>query len=489
MSDASNVSLGGETVKATLAKFTMAMTGFVGTILFARILGPTSFGGFYLLFGLVKLADRPINGWGIAAKKRFSEVSSHDRELLGSVLFAVVGWTVVVLPGTIVFSGWLRSYTGLQEAPILFAVLLLSVSLYEPLEKLVQARGLIGAATWVDALRSYLTLPLQIAFVAYGFGAAGMAYGLSGASLLVVPVLLHYIGVSPALPTRATVQNVGEFAKYSIPSNFFGTVYSRFDLLLLGLMLTPAAAGMYEVAAKLTLPAIFVATTAASGLMSRVSDLHSRGENVEPDISNTLAFASILSIPIFFGALAIPKALIVTFYGGEYAEAASLLIGLSLYRLVRTQSAPLTQAVNGLDMPDTNMRLSVATLAVNVVLGVALVYLLGAIGVVIATIVAESIRYVALSVLVKRHLPDLTLFPRTLLEQFGMGAVMFLAVTAVHRVVAVQRWFDLAILLAVGAGVYGLGLLAISGQLRHTIASVLRGSRIESAIPGRFLNW
>lgn len=488
-SDVSDVSLGGETAKATLAKFTMAATGFVGTVLFARILGPTSFGGFYLLFGLVKLADRPINGWGIAAKKRFSEVSDYDRELLGSVFVAVAGWTVVVLAGAAVFAGWLQSYTGLDEAPILLAVLLLSVSLYEPLEKLVQARGLVGTATWTDALRSYLTLPLQIGFVLYGLGAAGMAYGLAGASLLVVPLLLHYIGVSLAIPTRETVRSLWEYARYSIPSNFFGTVYDRFDILLLGLMLTPAAAGQYEVAAKLTLPAVFVATTAASGLMSRVSNLHSQGENVEPDISNTLAFASILSIPIFFGALAIPKPLVVTIYGGEYAAAASLLVGLALYRVVRTQSAPMVQAVNGLDIPDVNMRLSFVTLVLNVVLGVVLVYLFGAIGVVVATVVAESLRYVVLSLLLKRKLPNLTLFPRTLLEQIGMGAAMFVVVAVAHSVVTVRSWLDLTLLLALGAGVYGLGLLAISGQLRHTIGSVLRGSRIESVVPKRLLNW
>lgn len=489
MADASDVSLGGETAKATVAKLLMAVTGFVGTIVFARVLGPATFGGFYLLFGLVKLADRPANGWGIAAKKRFSEVADLDREVVGTVFAVVALWGGIAIVGAVVAANRLRSYTGLEEAPVLFVVLLLSVSLYEPLEKVVQARGLVGVATWVDAARSYLTLPLQLGFVLYGFGAAGMAYGLAGASLLVVPALLHYADVLPTVPTRETIRSVWTYAKYSIPSNFFGTVYGRFDVLLLGFMLTPAAAGQYEVAAKLTLPATFVAVTAASGLMSRVSNYHSQDKDVEPDISNTLAFTSILSIPIFFGALAIPEPLIVTFYGGKYTGAAPLLVGLALYQIVRSQTEPLIQSVNGLDMPEVNMRLSFATLAVNVVLGVALVYFVGAVGVVVATVVAESLRYGVLAFLLKRRLPDLTLFPRTLLEQVGMGAVMFVVVAGANRVVAVRSWLDLSALLILGAGVYGLGLLAISDQLRHTIASVLRGSRIESVVPKQFLNW
>lgn len=489
MADASDVSLGGETAKATVAKFLMAVTGFVGTILFARILGPTSFGGFYLLFGLVKLADRPLVGWGTAAKKRFSEVTDRDSEFVGSIFAALALWLLVAVVGATVAAGWLKSYTGLDDAPVLFVVLLFAVALYEPLEKLLQARGLVGAATGIDALRSYLTLPLQIGFVLYGFGAGGMAYGLAGASILVVPVLLYYINVRPTLPTRSTARSLWAYAKYSIPSNFFGTVYNQFDVLLLGLMLTPAAAAQYEVAAKLTLPATFVAATAASGLMARVSRYHSQEKDVEPDISNTLSFTSILSIPIFFGALAIPRPLVVTFYGGEYAAATSLLVGLALYQVVRSQTAPMVQAVNGLDMPDLNMRLSFGTLALNVVLGVGLVFLFGAVGVVVATVTAETIRYVVLAVFLKRQLSSFALVPRTLLEQVGMGAVMFVAVTAAHRLVPVQSWLDLVVLLTVGAGVYGLGLLAISDQLRHTIGSVLRGSRLESVVPEGFLNW
>ncbi|MFB9806428.1 hypothetical protein ACFFQF_14640 [Haladaptatus pallidirubidus] len=68
MVEATDVSLGGETAKALVAKFTLAASGFVATILFARELGPTAFGGYYLLFALTKIADRPLNGWASASK-------------------------------------------------------------------------------------------------------------------------------------------------------------------------------------------------------------------------------------------------------------------------------------------------------------------------------------------------------------------------------------------------------------------------------------
>ena len=488
-SDAASFSLGGETVKATLAKLTMAAAGFVGTILFARVLGPTAFGGFYLLLSLVKLADRPLAGWGNASKKRYSEADASASEILGTQLLVNAVGIALAVAVAFALGGLLVSYTGLDAAPLLFVVLFASVSLFEPLHHMINARGLVGVATWIDTLRSYLTLPLQIVFVLAGMGAAGMAFGLTAATLLVVPVQFYYIRTIPGVPTMDTVRNLGTFARYSIPTSYFSTVYDRFDILLLGALLAPGAAAQYEVAAKLTLPAAFVATAAASGLMARVSNLSSRDEPVGRDVTNTLAFASILAIPIFFGALAMPQKIVVTFYGGDYAQAATLLVGIALYRVVRTQSVPLVQAINGIDRPDIHMRISGVALAFNVVLGIVLTLRFGAIGVVIATIAAEVLIYAAIAYVVRSEIDGIGLLPRTLLEQVGAGVVMYAVVVAARDFIPVRSWVDLVLLVGVGAATYSLVLLVVSSQLRFTIASVLRGSRIEQFVPGRILDW
>lgn len=489
MNDPSDISLGGETVKATAAKLTMAAAGFVGTILFARILGPTGFGGFYLLLSLVKLADRPLAGWGGAAKKRFSESGAAEREILGAQLLVLAVGVVLAIVLAATIADPLRSYTGLSTAPLLFVVLFATLSLFEPLHQLINARGLVGAATWIDAVRSYLTLPLQIALVFVGLGAAGMALGLAGATLLVVPLQLFYIRVRPALPSWETIKSLGRFARYSIPTSYFSTAYDRFDVLVLGALLAPGVAGQYEVAAKLTLPATFVAGAAASGLMARVSNRSSKGQPVDRDVSNTLAFASVLAIPLFFGALAMPRSIVVTFYGGAYAEAATLLVGLAFYRLVRTQSVPLIQTTYGLNKPDVFMRISGVALAFNILAGVALTLLFGAIGVVIATIAAELLIYLSLVPVVRRELDAVTILSRTLFEQVGAGVVMYFVVIGAHAIIPVRSWIDLVLLVGMGALTYGLVLLALSDQLRLTIGSVLRGSRVERYVPRRILDW
>lgn len=479
MSDATSVSLGGETIKATAAKFTMAAIGFLGTIVFARVLGPTGFGGYYLLFSLVKIADRAVNGWGTAVKKRYSEADAPSGELIGSQGLFTLVWMALAIAVAIVTSSWLVSYTGLPEAPVLFVVLLLAVTLFEPLDLIVQARGRVGASMWTDTLRSLLTFPLQLGLIVLGFGAAGMAYGLAAATFLTVPVLWYFIWTRPVAPTRETVGTLWSYARYSIPNSFLGQAYDRFDIILLGYLLAPAAAGHYEVALKLTVPATFVTMAASSGLMARVSHQHSKGEELGTDISNTLSFTSIIAIPMFFGAVAMPEQLVVTLFGPDYAAAATLLIGLALYQIAKTQAGVLTSVIYGIDRPDINTRISAVTLGINVVLGVALTLTYGAIGVVIATAIAETLRYVCSAVVIKRRLSSVVLFPRTLAEQFAAGVVMFAVIVPVERAVAVDQWYHLLAIIALGAAVYSVTLAVISRKLRVTIKGVVRSSRLD----------
>jgi len=478
MTDASSVSLGGETVKATVAKFAMAIVGFVGTIVFARILGPTAFGGFYLLFALIKIADRAVVGWGVAVKKRYSETGAPKAELLGSQLLFTGGWILLTAVAVAVAAPRLVSYTGLPDAPILFVVLMASVALYEPIDRVVQARGLVGASMWTDTLRSVLTFPLQLGLILLGFGAAGMAYGLAAATLLAARPLVLRRG----LPGDAVASDprkplvVRQIQQRQLPP---GDGLRPVRCPPIGLAAGPAAAGNYEVAFKLTVPATFVMMAASSGLMARVSHRHSKGEGLSEDVSNTLAFASIVAIPMFFGALALSERLVVTFYGPEYAEAGALLVGLALYQLVRTQSGTLSQVVDGIDRPDLNTRISALTLGLNIVLGVALTLSYGAIGVVVATVVAETLRYVIVASIVKRHVPDTELFPRTLLEQFAASLLMFAVVVPAVDVVTIEHWYHLLAIVGLGAAVYGITLAIISRKLRVTIEGVVRNSCLD----------
>ncbi|WP_227356236.1 oligosaccharide flippase family protein [Haladaptatus salinisoli] len=478
MSNAANISLGRETLSGTVAKIVMALAGFVGSIVFARVLGPTMFGGVYLLLGLVRIVDRPMSGWAAAGKKRLSESDNLRNEALGANLLFNTLWIIVVTIGILLFAKSLREYTGLLAAPLLLILLLSSESVFITLERLVQARGRISTAVWLDTVRSYLTLGLQLLLVIAGLGAVGMIVGLAGASLATLPIVVFYLSARPRTPSKELLRRYWRFAKYSIPSDALGTIYDRLDILLLGAVLTPTVAGYYEAAFKLTIPAIFIAEVAGSGLMAKTSAISARGGNIHLDIENTISFTSLIAIPICFGTLVFADEIIVTAYGGAFAAAAPLLIALAIYRVIRTQSGPLLQAVNGLDRPDISMRLSAIAVVVNIVGGIGLILWIGPVGVVVSTIAAESIRYVGAALLLKQELTTINLIPHSLLEQVGAGLAMFIIVTSIQSFIQINSWVYLALIIGLGGFTYFLFLFAVSSKFRMTLQSAVPSVKI-----------
>lgn len=470
--DPGDISLGLESAKGFVAKLLQAVLGFAGTIIFARLLGPTSFGGFYFLLSLVNIADRPLKGFGQAVKKRYSEVNAPREEILGAT-FIFAGVVVTVTGVGLALTGdILNRQTNVDGAPYVFLALFAAIGLFAPIQKLLSAAGYPAREVWNDTLRSVLTFAFQLALVSAGLGAAGMGYGLAGATLVVVPVALHFVGVKPQLPSRETVRSVWEFARYSIPGMFVGAAYGQFDTLILGALLTTATVGEYQVAYKLTIPGTFLATVLASAMMPKVSNWHSQGKDVSSAITNALAYNSVLAIPLFFGTLALSRNLVVTVYGGQYAAAAPLLVGLAAYQVVWTQTNVYRGTLSGVDLPNVRLYVDSATLVFNVVVGVALLFEFGAIGVVIATLLAESIRCLASAWLVEQHVPGIDHLPRPIWDQLIAGVVMYGTVEVGQEMIPVKSWFDLGLLVGAGAAVYWTVLLVVSGHFRNTLRSV-----------------
>lgn len=476
--EAARINLGWESFKGTIGKFLQAGVGFVGTVVFARILGPTSFGGFYFLLSMLYLTNRPLRGVGGALTKRFAESGAPRRELLGATLLINLAATGVVLVAMVLLRGQLESVTNVPDATLVFLALFASLALFFPYQMLIAAAGMPSRQTWNDTLRSLLTFPLQIGFVLAGFGAAGMGYGLAAATLLTTATAWWFVGVVPAVPTLETLRSLWTFAKYNIPSNLMGKAYDEFDSLLLGAVLTTAVVGDYQAAFKLTLPAVFIGTVVVSGLIPKVSNLTSRGKDATEDIQNVISYSSFLAIPVFFGALAIPEQLIVTAYGGEYRSGAILLVGIALYRVFETQRLILAGTLKGLDRPRIVMRVDAFALALNILVGIMLVYAVGPVGVVLATVLAEASRYVLSAYLIRDYIGNVSFVPRPLKEQLVAGAVMLGVVELSATVVNNNSWFDTGLLVGTGGIVYVGILFVISTNFRLTLRSLYEDAAV-----------
>jgi O-antigen/teichoic acid export membrane protein len=467
-----------------LGRVVAYVIAFVGSILLARVLGPDSYGVFYLMLSIVSFLDNPVTGWAEGCRKRFTETDFPSDEAVGSALIAVVVSTAGFALLSWLLSSVIEGFTGASDGWFLLSVLYAGMVTYQTAAEVLRGTEHFGSTPWMQTGRDLFRVLGQAALVLAGFGVAGMVGGMVFANLLIAPVAVYLVGVRPRPASLETLGDIWGYARYSIPNGIVGTAQHRLDRLLLGFLASTAVLGNYEVALKLTLPAMFVAGIAQDGLMSRVSNRRSRGEPIDVDVQRNLANASVFGVPLFFGALTVGGPVIVTLYSSQYAAAVPFFAGLALFRLLRTQKSILTATLNGLDRPELDFRISIYVFVVNLVAGVGLLFAIGPIGVVIATVVSEVIAYGVRGYLVRSLVPSVDLFPRLLLEQVASGAVMAVVVYAARLALPLGTWPYVFAVVGIGAVTYFGVLTAISHSFRATVVAVAGDAGLDGLRPG-----
>ena len=468
----SNLSLGRETLIAIIAKFALAVTGFAGIIIFARVLGPNRLGTYYFLLTLGQYGMQFTNGVGDAIRKRVSEVGVEPGEFFGVGLAVHAAFSIVVLALLVTLYPFVNSHFGSFQLALGVVAILGVLGAFTIVNQLYAGVGNPGASFWTDSVRSVLTLALQLLFLWLGWQVLGLMAGFilaTGISAIGVAILVR---VRPRLPTRATVKRTVDFARWSVPNSLMHNLYSRLDVLILATIVGHSAVGLYEPALRLTLPAYFMATSIGNALVVKASGLNSLQRDVQADLSNAISYTSLLAIPIFFGALAIPTELMVTVYGPEYRDGWTVLVGLALFQVLNTYHVPFDKVINGIDRPELQFKVSIFSVAINVPLAIILGLNYGLVGVVIATILTEVTRIVAYQFLMY-SLFETVFVTKPLLKQFFGGIVMFVVVYGIsENVVSISSWKQLALVVGLGALTYFVTLLAISPHFRLTIRNV-----------------
>ncbi len=454
-----------EVLSGTIAQVLRFVIGFVGTVVMAIILGPESFGGVALVVTLVYFLDQPIEGWAIAAKQRIASGAQSPEIAFGGFLLATTVWLVVIGIGVAMTAGQIQSFTGLEIGPPFVLLVAVTTSVLAGLRSLLAGRGQVGAANWYQTATALTTTPLQVGLVVIGYGALGMLGGLVAGTGVLLPFAVRRVTPRLSHPTRAELLSQWRYARKVIIQIVFGRVYARVDLFLLGTLLSPSSVGHYQVAWKLVLPTAVVTGVAAGGLMTRVASNTGRGESPVDEIEGVLSFASVLAIPAFFGTAVLGRPLLIALFGPAYAPAATLLVGLAAFRVLSTQSVPLVQTLNGLDAVGQTIPIKALGLVINVILGVVLVDRYGAIGVVVATILAQMLVYALLVNAVRSELGAFSPVTLPFVAQLVAGTSMAVGLLALP--LDLEGPWTVAVAVGLGAVGYGAILLGLSAGTRQ----------------------
>lgn len=472
MRDTTSLSVGREALYSLISNLVMAVIGFGGTVVFARFLGPSGLGVYRTALAVAFVCTQISGGVGSAVQKRVSEVGIDPSTFLGAGLVIHTALTVGVFLALVVLIKPATTYFG--SLPVAFGAVAVvaTLGLFNVFNRVYAGIGYPARSSWMDTVRSVVTLLLQLLFLWVGFEAFGLLTGLAIGTLFTALLSAAAAGIRPSIPDRATFEQVYDFARWSVPNGLLKNLYSSADVMIITAVVGSAATGLYTVSLQLVMPAVMLASSIGGALTIKSSGRSSAGKPVDQDLLNAVSYTGLFAVPMFFGALAMPRVIPRTLFGPEYAAAGGALIGMALFQIGNVYAKPFETTFQGIDRPGVVFRVNALILCVHLPLAVALGYTYGLLGVVAATVIAEGVRIPTYWWLARKEFGRLTP-PRPIAEQFASAAVMFLALKAALTTVSVTGWPVLVALVGGGAAVYFGVLFLISPHFRLTVGNTL----------------
>jgi O-antigen/teichoic acid export membrane protein len=482
-SETVSLSIGRETLVALGAKGLNAVLGFGGVVIFANELGDVGLGEYRTVLAAAFVLTQVPGGTATAVKKRVSEVDVDVPQYLGAGLLIHLVFSVLISLGFLVLQTPAVGYFGSIELAGGVILIVLSLGLFNITNRFYAGIGYPALSSWIDSARSVLTVGFQIAFLLLGMEAFGLVVGFFVGTVLSAVLSVAVAGELPTRPTRRAFERIYDFACWVIPASFVSNAYSSADVLLIRWLVGPSPVGVYTVANQLAQPAVLFSSSITDALDVKSSGRDSAGLGVREDLKNSISYAGLIAIPMVFGALAIPNALMTTLFGPTFRDAPGLaLVGMTLFQLFKVYGSPLGTVTRATDRPRLSFRVGLGILAFHLPLAVALGHRFGLLGVIASTVVAEFVRFSVYQIIAHRLFGGVVL-TRPMLDQAAAGAIMFGVVELFTRnFVTITGWVCLLIVVGVGAATYFLALLGVSRHFRVTLGNVLPW---VPSLPGR----
>ena len=349
------------TILATVAGATSAMGVFVGSIIIARMLGPTGSGTVALAMWLVGTAVT-IGDLGLPLTiARFvpdlnARGETRDAENFASAFFRPVILTTLIGVAMCIALYFLRTPVNQIIGAVPFddepSSIWLAVALVFALQAIGNfALGAMRGAQRFDLAAKINTASLVVQLIgvpvgAYFFGVNGALAGMASGSLLLAVYALMLIRatapVSTSLSSRAWTFAMGSWGAGLIAA----IVWSRTEIAFLNHWRGAHEAGLYAVANTLAQVATQAPLLMTGGMLALFSERFATGdhEGLDRAFGSAMRFMSFLLFPACFGMAAIVPALLPLLFGPAFEEAvpaASLLVAAQAFGAISTVSSAL----------------------------------------------------------------------------------------------------------------------------------------------------
>jgi O-antigen/teichoic acid export membrane protein len=389
-----------------LAEIVGKLASFLLFAAIARQLGDADLGVYVFAFAFLQLAMGPVDfGLDRFVLREVAKDHSAVHRLLVDVLAMKLAIAVPVLALSFLAVGLLGYTEAARETVYLLAGGIFFDSVARVLFGLFMAheRGeLVAAAVIVQRIAA---AGLGLAALAAGYGIVTIAATYSAASLLSLLVSLVLLVRAVARPRlvvspRGWHRLVGASLPFGV-QDIFSYMLFRADAVLLSLMATQVAVGLYGAAYRLFEATTFLSYAVSFAFQPMFSYL---GKDSNPSIGSVfersikVALFTLVPLAVVFGVLAEP--LCGAFFGSEFEEAAGALRLLAPVIVLDAVATLGGNLVASQGRPGTIIRVIAAVAALNIALNLALIPAFreeGAAGAMLLTEIAFVVAIVAIA--------------------------------------------------------------------------------------------
>ncbi len=233
-------------------------------------------------------------------------------------------------------------------------------------------------------------------------------------------------------------------------------VYRTMDKIMVGAIAGMAQNGLYSSAEQIIYCLSGFISAIGTVLMPKASNLqaHGKEKQIRGFMELSMKLMMCMTCAMAFGIAAVADVFAPLFYGEDFAYSGVLMVPLG-FTLILIGFANVVRTQWILPSGDDKLVLkAVSTGAiVNLIINGLLIPVMGAMGAVIGTLFAEASVPLVQFLFLRKELPYRRFF-RYALTYSAMGVVMLLVVQLVGALMA-DSWWEVAIRVLVGAGVYG----------------------------------
>ncbi len=371
--------------------------GFLVVILVARHFGPEVYGqwSFAINFVMIFLFFSDF-GFNTIAIREVAKDKSKSMSYIDNILFMKLILGIMTFALIVIFAQFLGKELQIVRLVYSLGVYLIINTFFTFFRSIFQANEKMQYETFCRAIQSFSEVLMVVFLIFYKSSIVAISYAFIVATLLGILFSLFFIWNYFSKFFRKIDLNIcREIIKESWPiaiNGFVWSMYASFGIILLSLLKTNDAVGLYNVAYGLVPALMVIPNLFMSSIYPRLCSVHKQSENDFKKILSVILKYTLIITPIFlFLVFILSEKIIMLLYGRLYVNSVVIFRILLFAVLFDYLGCIFTAIFYSTNKQMVYTKLMVGFLLLNIILCSLLIPKYSYIGLSIAMLISDSL--------------------------------------------------------------------------------------------------